>query len=394
MAQMLRDVLRSDGRQSFFILPTQTWFSSGFQRPQQLAKALAELGHPVAFCEPWRSYKVLLTKETERKRRFTGLREIAPRLWLLRCPPAMLTEMIEQGHPDAILMNWPNQAHFVGESPSSLVIYDVIDDHSLIPQVDDKWRCTHEHWVRHANVLAATADDLIAQLKPMRLDVLLLPNGVRLEDWTRSGKVGCPLDLVPARKANMVVSYYGALGEWFDWDMWLGAAALRPDWAFVLIGYPYDGKMDAVRARLVAFPNAHYLGPKPYQELPAYLAQIDVATIPFILNDITHGCSPVKLFEYMAAGKPIVCSPMREVLKYRSVRFATTAEEFVRRIEEVAPLRADPEYQYLLRQEAAENTWRARAERLSVAVAAARSSVAASQRPSILHPVGLSESPF
>jgi hypothetical protein len=305
----------------------------------------------------------------------------------------MIKEMIKQGRPGAILMNWPNQAQFVGESPSSLVIYDVIDDHSLVPQADDEWRRTHEYWVRQAGVLAATADDLIEQLKPKRPDVLLLPNGVRLEDWTRSGQVGCPLDLVSARKAKMVVSYYGALGEWFDWDMWLGAAALRPDWAFVLIGYPYDGKLDAVRARLVTFPNAHYLGPKPYQELPAYLAQIDVATIPFILNDITHGCSPVKLFEYMAAGKPIVCSPMREVLKYRSIRFATTAEEFVQRIEKVAPLRDDPDYQSLLRQEAAENTWRARAERLSIAVAAAHSSVAASQRSSILNAVGLSE-PF
>ena len=392
-ASELRDVLNSSERSSFLILPTQTWFSSGFQRPQQLARALADLGHPVVYCEPWKNYKVLLTDETRRRRRFVGLKKIDSGTWLLRCPPEMLSELIEQGSPGAILLNWPNQAHLVAESLADRVVYDIIDDHSLFPNADDNWRRTHEYWLQRAAVLTATADDLIAQLKPVRPDVLLVPNGVRNEDWAITLQKECPSDLTSARKADIVVAYYGALAEWFDWDMWLGAARQRPNWSFVLIGYAYDGNQDAIRHRLDGLPNVQYLGPKAYQELPTYLTHVDVATIPFILNDVTHGCSPVKLFEYMAAGKPIVCSPMREVLKYRSLSFATTADEFVKSIEKVVARRDDPDHNALLRQEAAANTWRARAEVLSKAVVAARRNDTEPEAYPTLHSRSIPESP-
>jgi glycosyltransferase involved in cell wall biosynthesis len=146
---------------------------------------------------------------------------------------------------------------------------------------------------------------------------------------------------------------------------------MRPDWSFVLIGYPYDGNVDAVRGRISATPNVHYLGPKPYADLPAYLAHFDVATIPFVLNPITHGCSPVKLFEYMAGGRPAVCTPMREILKYRSVLVADTPDAFVVRIAEAKSRAGEPEYRALLRADAEANTWRARAEVLRDAVARA-----------------------
>jgi glycosyltransferase involved in cell wall biosynthesis len=117
-------------------------------------------------------------------------------------------------------------------------------------------------------------------------------------------------------------------------------------------------------AEVTALPNAFYLGKKAYGELPAYLAHFDVATIPFVLNPVTHACSPVKLFEYMAAGKPVVATRMREILKYKSVRFAGTATEFVAEIEAALKLRENEDHRALLRAEAEANTWRARAETL------------------------------
>ena len=173
------------------------------------------------------------------------------------------------------------------------------------------------------------ADDLIAQLRPTRPDTLLLPNAVTLEDWQQLPAAQLPADLVAARRAERVIVYYGALAEWFDWPLWIHAAKARPNWSFVLIGTAYDGDVAAVQARAAAAPNIHYLGPKRYDELPAYMQFVDVATIPFVLNAITHACSPVKLFEYMAAGKPIVTTAMREVLKYQSVLVARSAEDFV-----------------------------------------------------------------
>jgi len=166
----------------------------------------------------------------------------------------------------------------------------------------------------------------------------------------------------PSRSSPAIISPRGYL------PIWETAARLRPDWSFVLIGYAYDGESEKVHARIRELPNMYFLGAKSYQELPKYLANFDVATIPFVLNSITHGCSPVKLFEYMAAGKPIVCTPMREILKYESIHFAASPADFVREIESAVAGKDDPAGQALLAREAKENTWRSRAEKLKSAL--------------------------
>ncbi len=365
-------IRRRRSEPSFWFLPTHTWFSSGFQRPQQLARALAEIGCSVVFCEPWKCARSFLTEETLEQRQFRGWRRVEENLWLLRVPGAMIRRLLDDAAPTAVMMTWPHQANFVRGLRKSCVVYEMIDDHSLIPHVDDRWRAIHDHYVRHAAVVTGTADELVSQLRQVRPDALLLPNGVRMEDWHARGAPGCPSDLCSARQKHMVVGYYGAIAPWFDWDMWLTAAQLKPEWAFVLIGYAYDGNVQAVHARIGQLHNVYFLGPKAYRDLPNYLAWIDVATIPFVLNRITHGCSPVKLFEYMAAGKPIVCSPMREILKYQSVHFAASGPAFVTEIQKAFEGRNREEYRRLLQEEAEANTWRARATSLRAALEATR----------------------
>jgi hypothetical protein len=211
----------------------------------------------------------------------------------------------------------------------------------------------------------------LAELVPQRPDTLLLPNAVTLEDWQNVSAGEVPADLAAVRRGDRVVAYYGAIANWFDWPLWVHAANARPDWSFVLIGPAYDGNTAAVQARAAAAPNIHYLGPKRYDELPRYMQFVDVATIPFVLNAITHACSPVKLFEYMAAGKPVVTTAMREVLKYHSVLVAHSAEDFVRRLDEAVGKRNDTDYLALLRAEAESNTWHSRAAALAAALQAA-----------------------
>jgi glycosyltransferase involved in cell wall biosynthesis len=118
-----------------------------------------------------------------------------------------------------------------------------------------------------------------------------------------------------------------------DLDLIRGIATRRPDWQVVLLG-PV-AKID--EATLPRLANIHYLGPKGYDELPAYLAHWDVALLPFALNASTRFISPTKTPEYLAAGTPVVSTPIRDVVRPYGegglVRIAGDAEAFVRAVE-------------------------------------------------------------
>lgn len=163
-------------------------------------------------------------------------------------------------------------------------------------------------------------------------------------------------------KSNPVIGYYGALARWFDYDLLKRVASLRPDYQFVLIGPDYDGTVKL--SEILNIKNIYWLGVKPYEELPQYLQYFDVATIPFIVNDITHATSPLKLFEYMAGEKPIVITPMKESMQYSGVLIGENSEQFAQKLDLALKMRENESYLNLLRKTALENTWERRAEEI------------------------------
>jgi UDP-galactopyranose mutase len=125
------------------------------------------------------------------------------------------------------------------------------------------------------------------------------------------------------------MGFFGVLDERADLDIIRGIAEARPDWHFVMIGPVV--KIDP--AALPQLPNIHYLGGKDYKELPKYIAGWDVAIIPFAMNESTKFISPTKTPEYLAAGKPVISTPIRDVVRpyadNKLVHIAATAEEFI-----------------------------------------------------------------
>ena len=138
-------------------------------------------------------------------------------------------------------------------------------------------------------------------------------------------------------------------------------ARQREDLSFVVMGPDYDGTM---HPSFLDLPNLDWLGVKPYEALPGYLAYFDVAMIPFLLNEITHATSPLKLFEYMAGGKPVVVTPMHESTRYDGVLVADTPSAFSERIDQALRLRDDATYLHQIDQMALNSTWQARAEQI------------------------------
>jgi len=210
-----------------------------------------------------------------------------------------------------------------------------------------------------ADLVLTTATSLWEKIKEVREDALLIPNGVYSHDFEMKSPPSPPKDLKRIlEKGRRIVGYYGALSEWFDYDLINDVARACKGYDFVLIGPNYDGSI----RQLLKTDNLFWLGSKEYKDLKNYLYFFDVAIIPFKVNTITHSTSPIKLFEYMAGGKPVVTTDLKECRRYRSVYLAKDKEDFISKIGMALKRRDDPVYMRLLKQEAEENSWQSRVE--------------------------------
>ncbi|URD60521.1 UDP-galactopyranose mutase [Sphingomonas sp. KRR8] len=136
----------------------------------------------------------------------------------------------------------------------------------------------------------------------------------------------------PADQAGIAhprLGFYGVIDERIDLELLAEVADLRPDWQLVMVGPVVKISENELPRRA----NIHYLGGKSYDELPSYLGNWDVAMMPFAINEATRFISPTKTPEYLAAGKPVVSTPIRDVKRHyeklSGVRIAATAEQFV-----------------------------------------------------------------
>ena len=139
------------------------------------------------------------------------------------------------------------------------------------------------------------------------------------------------------------------------------AATRQPGWNFVLIG-----RIESARIlELKSLPNVSLPGEIPYAELPARMAAFDVAVIPFVKIPLTLATNPLKLYEYLALGVPIVSTRLPEIEPFGElVYLSDSAEEFARSLE-LAAAERDPELRARRKAAAAENSWRARCEQLT-----------------------------
>ena len=252
------------------------------------------------------------------------------------------------------------------------IIYEYIDDLSpklvgtkdLPVNIKEKY----EYMLRDTkNVfVVVTADELEKDviLKRGNEKLVFSCNGVDFEHFNQIDK-----DYVFDKRFQKVldekkpiIGYYGALASWFDYDMLKCLAKAKPEYNIALLGIKYDDSFD--KAGLERYPNIHFLGSKDYNKLPNYANKFDVCTIPFLINEITQATSPLKLFEYMALGKPIVTTAMNECKKYQSVMIANDNDEFIRLINQAIYLSKEHNENYfqLLNKEALENTWEAKAK--------------------------------
>jgi len=235
------------------------------------------------------------------------------------------------------------------------VIYDCMDEHSGFrtnsPSVVER----EEELVAHADLVIASSIVLQEKIAKKRADVLLVQNACDFEHFSRVQNV---------ESERPTIGYYGAISDWFDSDLVATIAERRPEWDFILVG----STLGATINRLSRQRNVRLVGERPYSEIPEWLAKFDVAIIPFKRMPLTEATSPVKAYEILASGKPLVSVPIPEMRALSDiVRLASTAEEFEARIAEALGER-DPASAERRRLFARNHTWERRHEQISPAI--------------------------
>jgi glycosyltransferase involved in cell wall biosynthesis len=200
------------------------------------------------------------------------------------------------------------------------VIYDCMDFHAGFSTVRKAIVADEDALLAEADAVIASSALLEQNARKHRDDVLLLRNACDFEHFAKTPR---------SANARPVIGYYGAIADWFDSQLVADLATRRPEWDFVLVGSPYLGDL----SRLARLPNVSLPGEQPYASIPEWLGRFDVAIIPFRRTKLTEATNPVKVYEMLAAGKPIVSVPIPEVAALAPlVRLASTADEFEREI--------------------------------------------------------------
>ncbi|MEN6448851.1 MAG: glycosyltransferase [Thermoguttaceae bacterium] len=282
------------------------------------------------------------------------------------------------------------------------IVYDCMDDHAGLCRNAGGARhipssgVLEDQLVRTADLTVATSDWLLARVTSRAQRTALVRNGVDYEHFAQvepasagcvPSSVGCvlartpdsasgPTDRVVASnhptdcdhraESGVVVGYYGAIAHWFDARLVAELAKLRPNWRFELVGNTFSSDLSP----LAGLSNVRLLGELPYANLPRQLAHWHGCIIPFVRNELTEATNPVKVYEMLAAGMPVVAvdlPELRPIARAGLIELADNAGGFAEQMERLLSAQS-PASVAARREFARHNTWRARYRELSTAM--------------------------
>jgi glycosyltransferase involved in cell wall biosynthesis len=224
----------------------------------------------------------------------------------------------------------PSSADVVGTLGERLIIYHCVDEFSKFTGADETAILQMEReLMEKADMVVVSSSRLYETKHRYNPNTFLVTHGV---DVAHFRNACLPASETPSDCAELkgpVIGFFGLIADWVDLDVVRYLATARPEWSFLLIG-----EVQTDTSALRDLSNVHLVGRRSYQSLPAYCKAFDVAILPFVVNELTTAANPLKLREYLAAGLPVVATPLPEVLKLNSlVRMARTPGEFLHQIE-------------------------------------------------------------
>ena len=231
---------------------------------------------------------------------------------LLRVQRSLLNELMAQENIEQYLLWYytPMALAFTDHLAPVATVYDCMDELSAFKGAPTVLKEREADLMRRASLVLTGGQSLYEAKRHQHANIHPFPSSVDVEHFAQARAITSdPADQAAIPRPRL--GFFGVIDERMDLDLIDGIAAVRPAWQVVMLGPIVKIDPETLPAR----PNIHYLGPKKYGELPQYLAGWDVALLPFARNEATRFISPTKTPEYMAAGKPVVSTSIRDVVR-------------------------------------------------------------------------------
>ena len=348
------------------------------QRPQHLARALAGRGHRVFYvsnnfidsAEP--GFRVEPLDDEGRLFQVHLHLAGAPAIYhalpdgeQLSALHASLARLLAWTRTRASLslVQHPYWSGLLRSVPNARVVYDCMDHHAGFGNNAPQVLRAEQALLADAELVVVTSAWLRDEVAPAAKAVALVRNAGEF-DFFRDA----PAKVFRDPQGRRVIGYYGAIAEWFDVELVREVALAHPDALVLLVG---NDTIDAA-GQLAGLANVRCTGEVPYQQLPYWLHGFDVALLPFRVLPLTQATNPVKVYEYLAAGKPVVAVDLPEMAQFGGlVRTAGDAPAFVREVAAALAGQGEGADAAARRQAfAADQTWDHRAVELDQAIAA------------------------
>ena len=240
----------------------------------------------------------------------------------------------------------PMMLPFSRHLEADVTVFDAMDELSKFKFAPVKLLELEQELIDRSDIVFTGGSSLFEAKKDRHDNVHCFPSSVdRVHFLKARARQFDPADQEDLPKPRL--GFFGVIDERFDTELLDKVAAMRPDWSFVMVGPVVKISEDDLPKR----PNIHYLGGKSYDQLPGYLSGWDVALMPFAMNESTQFISPTKTPEYLAGGKPVVSTPIRDVVRHyghlEGVKIADNAEDFAAHCEDALELARGSEQDWL-----------------------------------------------
>jgi len=246
----------------------------------------------------------------------------------------------------------PTASDLVGKLGERATVYYCGDDFSSLAGVDHLTVSAREQELQEKADLIITASERLAERFPA-LKTRLLTHGVDYQLFSTPSPRATDL---PA-DGKPVAGFYGSISEWLDMDLLVAVIKRMPHWNFILIG---QAVVDTSALR--SLENVYLTGPRPHHELPGYSQHWNTSLLPFKNNAQIQACNPLKLSEYLAAGKPVVSTPFPALKPYQElISIADSIDSMIEAIENSRRLGENDVFSGLLRGTVSDKSWQAKA---------------------------------